>query len=87
MTVSEARTILFIGEAISTLCKSLRDDQVTVLGDILTVPQQASFLEIASVVTPRETLSFDERQKAWTSLVEAAQHRIAVAEDPLRPIA
>ena len=87
MTVSEARTILFVGEAIVALCKSLRDDQVTALSDILTVPQQASFLEIASVVTPRETLSFDDRQKAWASLVEAAKHRIAVDEDPLRPIA
>ena len=86
MTVSEARTIIFIGEAIVALCKSLRDDQVAVLSDVLDVSQQAAFLEIASVVSPRETFSVDERQRAWASLVEAAKERIAVAEDPLRSV-
>lgn len=86
MTVSEARTIIFVGEAIVALCKSLRDDQVTMLSDILDVPQQAAFLEIVGVVSRPEAHTVDERRRAWASLVEAAKQRIAIAEDPLRPM-
>jgi hypothetical protein len=85
MTVSEAKAILFVGETIRDLCKSLREDQIAVLSDTLDLPQKVLFLGVASVAEPMPDHGIvGEVRQGWWSLVEAAKVRIAIAEDPLR---
>lgn len=86
MTLAEAQAILFVGQGLTDLVKSLRDDQVAALAGILDIRQQTAFLEIASVVRPVEEGAFVVTPRSgWVSLVEASKERIAVSEDPLRP--
>ena len=86
MTVSEARVILFLGEALTGVAASLRDEQTIALNEVLDVKQKIVFLDVLSTVSPPSDIVFDEKRAAWARLVEAANERLAVSEDPLRPV-
>ena len=86
MTVSEARVILFLGEALTGVAASLRDDQVNALNELLDMKQKMSLLDVLTTVSPPSDVVFDEKRAAWARLVEAAKERVAVSEDPLRPV-
>ena len=86
MTVSEARVILFLGEALTGVATSLRDEQTRALSEILDMKQKIVLLDVLSALSPPSDVFFDEKRAAWARLVEAAKERVAVSEDPLRPM-
>lgn len=86
MTVSEARVILFLGEALTSVAASLRDEQTRALSEILDMKQKIVLLDVLSTLSPSADVCFDEKRAAWERLVEAAKERVAVSEDPLRPM-
>lgn len=86
MTVSEARVVLFLGEALTGVATSLRDEQTRALSEILDMKQKIVLLDVLSTLSSPSDAFFDENRAAWARLVEAAKERIAVSEDPLRPV-
>ena len=86
MTVSEARVILFLGETLTGVAALLRDDQVKALNELLDMKQKILLLNVLSTVSPPSDVVFDENRAAWARLVEIAKERVAVSEDPLRPV-
>ena len=86
MTVSEARAILFLGETLTSVATSLRDEQTRALSEILDMKQKIVLLDVLSMLSPQSDVFFDEKRAAWVCLVEAAKERVAVSEDPLRPM-
>jgi len=86
MTLPEARVILFLGETLTSVSQSLRDDQVKVLHETLDMRQKIDLLDVLSTVSPPTDLIVDEKRTAWARLIQRAKERVAVAEDPLRPV-
>jgi len=86
MTLAEAHVILFLGEALTDVSKSLRDEQVRELNEILDVQQKIVLLDVLSTVSPPSDVIVVEKRAAWASLVKVAKERVAVNEDPLRPV-
>ena len=86
MTVAEARTLLFITDALNDLRKSLRVEQIATFTSALDMPQKILFLEVMGMVLPSDDdeVVWNERRQAWAQLIESAKKRIAVHEDPLR---
>jgi hypothetical protein len=88
MTLTEARTLLFITEALNDLQASLRVDQIAALTSALDMTQKILLMEVMFTILPspsEDEVVWNDRRRAWAQLVQAAKDRVAVFEDPLRP--